>query len=456
MNDKGFILITILFLLLLVAVTATSLNVKSGLQSKMTANQSADAQTYFGQLAMMERAVWELTRNPWWRTNSLQTYHEEKFNLRADVSGVYNDAVIISVDKSGYDSAMSTSLRSIRYYLSATEYTGFNQPRHIALDTAGNVYIADTGNHCIRKVDTAGTISTVAGTGTSGYNGDGILATNARLNNPAGVAVDDSGNIFIADTYNCCIRKVDAVTNIISRVAGKAPAIGSCGYNTDNSPLSAKLNYPYGVKVKNGNLYIADYDNQRVRKVDITAGTIVTVAGNGMAGYWGDNDSATSARLYNPVDIFVDDAENLFIADLNNHCVRKVDAATQIISTFAGSCTNPGYSGDGGPAAAARLDAPRGLFKDAVGNLYIADRDQHVVRVVSGQNGYIYTLAGTGSAGYNWTGVPQPAGEFQLNSPSSIALPQAQGGRVIYISDRDNNRIRVLTLTFKLEKQLYK
>jgi len=300
------------------------------------------------------------------------------------------------------------------------------------------------------KMDPAGRVTTVAGTGVAGYSGDGGLATSAKLNYPAGIAVDGSGNIFIADTYNCCIRKVDASTQIISRIAGKDPK--DCAYSGNGiAATSAKLNYPYGVKVNAGNIYIADYSNQRIRKVD-TAGDITTVAGDGNPGYSGDNGQATSARLNGPIDVFIDSAKNIFIADLGNNCVRKVNTSG-VINTFAGSCTQAGYSGDGGPAASARLRAPRGLFKDAAGNLYIADRDQHVVRVVSAQNGYIYTLAGTGSAGYNWTGVPLPAVTAQLNSPASVAMAETRGGKIIYVSDWRNNRIRMLTL--KIEKKLY-
>jgi sugar lactone lactonase YvrE len=332
----------------------------------------------------------------------------------------------------------------------------FDQPRHIALDASGNVYIADMSNHRIRKMDPSGRVTTVAGTGVAGYSGDGGMAMSARLNGPASVAVDGSGNIFIADTNNCCIRKVDAA-GTITTVAGT----GVAGYTGDNGPAtSARLRNPYGVKVNASNIYIADYDNNCVRKVN-TSGIITTAAGicdRNVSTYSGDNGPATSARLNGPVDIYLDAAGNIFIADLANNRVRKVDAATQIISTFAGTGT-AGYSGDGGPAISAKLGAPRGLFADAAGNLYIADRDRHVVRVVSGQDdsrkGYIYTLAGvkTGTAGYNWAGVPLPAVDALLNSPSSVAMAETRGGRIIYISDRDNNRIRMLTL--KIEKKLY-
>lgn len=456
-KEKGFILITVLFLMLLIALTAVSLNIKAGLSARMTANQSAATQTYFGQLAVTEKALWELTKNPWWRTaGSVQPYGEEEFNLGVDKSSVYNDAVIISVDKSGYG-ALKTSLQ---YYLSSIEYTGFNSPRHIALDTAGRVYVADTGNHCIRMIDTNGNVTTVAGRcGYSGYYGDGLLATNllTRLDTPTSVAVDDSGNIYIADTFNCAIRKVDATTKIISRVAGKFPK--DCDYSGNGVPAtSAKLDNPYGVKVNAGNIYIADYNNNRIRRID-PAGTITTVAGSWSTGYSGDGGPATSASLNGPIDVFVD-AGNIFIADLGNNCVRKVDGQTSIIATFAGSCTHAGYSGDGGPAVSALLGAPRGISGDAAGNVYIADRDRHVIRVVSGQDasrkGYIYTLAGTGTAGYNWSGVAMPAGEFQFSNPASVALPPTPGGRLIYVSDWGNDRIRKLTLTTPLEKKLYK
>ena len=224
----------------------------------------------------------------------------------------------------------------------------------MAVDASGNLYIADTGNNRIRKVSATGIITTVAGNGSAGYSGDGGPATSAQLDGPEGVAVDGSGNLYIADTCNNRIRKVSA-TGIITTVAGN----GSAGYSGDGGPAtSAQLSLPAGVAVDgSGNLYIADSGNNRIRKVSAT-GIITTVAGNGSPGYSGDGGPATSAQLNQPAGVAVDASGNLYIADSSNNRIRKV-SATGIITTVAGNGFD-GYSGDGGPATSAATQlAPR-------------------------------------------------------------------------------------------------
>ena len=225
-------------------------------------------------------------------------------------------------------------------------------PQVVAVDAGGNLYIADTGNNCIRKVAANGLITTVAGNGAQGYSGDGGAATNASLNYPYGVAVDAAGNLFIADTYNNLIRKV-AANGIIGTVAGN----GGATYAGDGGPATnASLFYPYGVAVDAaGNLYIADTYNSCIRKA-ATNGIITTVAGNGLQGYSGDGGPAIIAILDYPENVAVDAAGNLFIADCNNNCIRKVDT-NGIITTVAGNGAY-GYSGDDGPAAAASPGRP--------------------------------------------------------------------------------------------------
>jgi sugar lactone lactonase YvrE len=190
----------------------------------------------------------------------------------------------------------------------------------VAVDSLGNIYIADMYNHRIRKVSTSGIITTVAGNGTYGYSGNGGAATSAELYDPSSVAVDSSGNIFIADSNNHSIRKV-STSGIITTVAGN----GTYGYSGDSgAATSAELYDPSGVAVdSSGNIYIADVSNQRVRKVD-TSGIITTVAGNGTYGYSGDSGAATSAELNGPYGVAVDSSGNIFIADLNNNRIRKV------------------------------------------------------------------------------------------------------------------------------------
>ena len=335
--------------------------------------------------------------------------------------------------------------------LKGTGAPGFNHPEHIAMDGSGNVYIADKDNHRIRKLDTSGRVTTVAGTGSAGYSGDGGLATNAQLNTPHGVFVGASGNIYIADTNNNWIRKVDAETKIITRVAGKSNR--EAGYDADEKPaIDARLNHPRGVFVDtSGNIYFADKDNHRIRMVDGAAPWYIhTVAGNGTGGYSGDGGAATSAQLDKPEGVTRDNAGNMFIADTDNHCIRKVKTSGQIL-TVAGIGDQAGNEGDGGPATSAKMNKPVDVFVDFAGNLFIADRDNHRIRVVSALDDKIYGLAGTGTSGFN--GDDRPAVEAQLNKPCGVSMAATRGGRTIYISDRDNDRVRMLT--FKSLKELY-
>jgi secreted PhoX family phosphatase len=208
-----------------------------------------------------------------------------------------------------------------------------NGANRIASDSAGNLYIADTGNNVVRRVDfLTGVITTVAGNGTAGYSGDGGAATGAELHNPNGVAVDAAGNLFIVDENNAVIRKVAAGTGVITTVAGN----GTPGFSGDSGPAtSAELNQPdYVALDAAGNLYIADGLNDRIRVVNANTDIITTVAGNGMQGYSGDSGAATSAELYNPTAIVVNAAGYIYIADSGNSRVRKVNTGG-IITTVA-------------------------------------------------------------------------------------------------------------------------
>jgi uncharacterized protein (TIGR03437 family) len=298
-------------------------------------------------------------------------------------------------------------------------------PQGLAVDSAGNLYIADTNNQCIRKVAN-GVITTVAGTGTPGYTGDNNPATSAQLYGPTAVAVDSAGNLYIADTNNQCIRKV--ANGVITTVAGN----GARGSSGDNGPAtSALLSNPYGLAVDAaGNLYIADSSNNRIREV--SGGMIATVAGNGAAGFGGDNGPATSAHLAYPQDLAVDSAGNLYIADTNNNRIRKV--SNGVIATLAGTATY-GFSGDNGLATSAQLNNPYGVAVDPAGNLYIADTFNNRVRKVS--NRVITTVAGDGTVGFS--GDNGPATSAQLADPWSVAVDSAGN---LYIADYGNNRIR--------------
>ena len=309
-------------------------------------------------------------------------------------------------------------------------------PGDVAVDGSGNLYIADRGNDRIRKVDAAGKISTVAGTGEDDYGGDGGPAVLAQLRYPNSVATDGSGNLYIADTWNNRIRKID-ITGNISTVAGN----GERGAGGDGGPaVQAQLRCPNSVAVdSSSNLYIADRDNDCIRKVD-AAGNISTIAGFGKWGYGGDGGPAVQAHLYYPRDVAVDKASNLYIADRGNDRIRKVDAAGNI-STVAGTGEDD-YGGDGGPAVLAQLDEPTGVAVDGTGNIYIADLENDRIRKVDA-TGNFSTVAGTGEDGYagedDYGGDGGPAVQAQLYCPCSIAV---DGSGNFYIADSDNHRIR--------------
>jgi trimeric autotransporter adhesin len=271
------------------------------------------------------------------------------------------------------------------------------------------------------------TISTVAGNGTQGFGGgDNGPATSAQLSIPRGVAVDSAGSLYIADSQDNRIRKVSG--GVITTVAGN----GGWGFTGDNYPAtSTELNSPSGVAVDSaGNLYIADTSNFRIRKV--SNGMITTVAGNGTQGSSGDNGPATSAQLYDPCGVAVDAAGNLYIADGSNNRIRKV--SNGMITTVAGNGTQ-GFSGDNGPPTSAQLAGPVGVAVDAAGNLYIADTNNNTIRKVS--NGVITTVAGSGGSGFR--GDNGPATSAQLYGPCGVAVDSAGN---LYVADSNNNRIR--------------
>ncbi len=256
-------------------------------------------------------------------------------------------------------------------------------PWGVAVNAAGIIYIADFSNHRVRKVDTEGIITTIVGTGVGGYSGDGGPATDAQIDGPFEVAMDAANNIYIADRHNHCIRKVDT-SGVISTVAGN----GVAGYSGDGGPAAnAQLNGPFGLAMDAaGDIYIADYYNHRIRKVN-TSGVISTVAGNGVGGYSGDGRSATDAQLHLPYRVAVDAVGNIYIADYNNRRIRKVDTSG-VISTVAGNGVL-GYSGDGGPSVDAQLSGPVGVAVDAAGNLYIADLWNDCIRKIAYPSAFI-------------------------------------------------------------------
>jgi sugar lactone lactonase YvrE len=322
-----------------------------------------------------------------------------------------------------------------------------SQPSGIAFDGGGNMFVADSNNNVIRRVDAStGEITTIAGTGIAGYSGDGGQATGAQLNRPTHVVFDQTVNLYITDANNQRVRKVDALTGIITTLAGT----GVAGYSGDGGPAtSAELNFPDGVGLDgDGNLYIGDALNNRIRKVTAATGVITTVAGNGVAGYSGDGGQATNAELNFPSRPALDAAGNLYIADYQNNRIRRVDTSTGIIATVVGNGVG-GFSGDGGLATIAELNGPISVTVDALGNLYIGDINNARIRVVNTttneetvlgttiQPGNIVTVAGDGIVGY--AGDNGAATDAEINFPTGL-LVDTQGN--LYFADANNNVVR--------------
>jgi sugar lactone lactonase YvrE len=354
-----------------------------------------------------------------------------------------------------------------------------DQPGQIALDPFGNLFIADGYNNRIRRVDTStGKITTVAGSTppfTPGYAGDGGPATSAKMFIPFGVAVDATGNIYIADTGNSCIRKVAAATGIITTVAGN----GVPGFSGDGGPaVAAQLSTPIAVTVHDDGLYIADEGNNRIRQIDLTTGIISTAAGDGVPRFLGDGGAATSAVLTSPQWISVDRFDNLYFADISEGRIRRVDAVTGAISTAAGpglpaldgvatdASSNlyvpdrsgarvfridaktgavapiagtgvPGYFGDGGQALSAKLSAPSAVAVDALGNIFIADAGNLRVRRIDASSGVITTFAGTGVSGTTGDGGAATSATFK--GPACLAVDAAGD---VFISDATASQVR--------------
>jgi len=304
------------------------------------------------------------------------------------------------------------------------------EPNGLAVNGDGFVYIGDNFNNVIRRIDTSGHITTVAGNGTAGFSGDGGPATNAEIHSTAGLAVDGDGNLYIGDSYNSRVRKVSP-SGIITTYAGD----GFAGYSGDGgAAAAAKLFNPSGLAIdKAGNLYIADISNHVVRKVS-KSGIITTYAGNGSSGFSGDGGSALSAQMADPSALAIDGTGNLYISDVSNRRIRKVNSSG-IITTIAGNGT-AGVTGDGGPATAAELYFAIGLSLDVTGNLYIADGNSETIRKID-TSGIINSVAGDGLGGFGGDGGPATAA--MLNVPYNVS---ADGLGNIYIADGFNNRIR--------------
>jgi trimeric autotransporter adhesin len=337
-----------------------------------------------------------------------------------------------TANSAGFDSGVVSATSS---YL--------NNPRATAVDRLGNIYVADTNNHAIRRISLKTGLSyRIAGTSNAGYSGDGAAATNLYLYYPWGVAVDSTGSVYIADTYNYVIRRVDTTTGTMKIIAGQAY---NRGYNGEGT--NAYLNYPYGVAVDtSGNVFIADSYNHRIRKATYATGSsgyyVSTFAGNGNAGFGigGDGGAATSSSLYYPSGVAVDLSGNVYIADTSNNRVRMISASTQIITTLAGNGVGR-YSGSFVyyPKSAS-INSPYGISVDISGNVYFAEQGSYVIRKIEARNGTMVTLIGTGTAGFN--GIEGPATAVSLSNPYGVTVDAAGN---VYVADSSNQVVRIVS-----------
>ncbi len=314
-----------------------------------------------------------------------------------------------------------------------------SSPYAVAFDPAGALYIADRSNHRIRRVSADGTITTWMGNSYS-FGGDGGPAAQALLAEPYAIAFDSAGNAYIADYSNRRIRKVAPNGGTVSTIAGN----GGLSPVVDGGPANATVTTAWGVAVDSlGNVYIADGQNNRLRKIDATSQRISTVAGSGEPAYNGDPGDATRASLNGPTGLATD-GKSLFIADTENHRIRKMDLETGKISLYAGT-GDANYSGDNGPAIAARMNRPFGLSLDPQGNLYFADYRNHRIRRIT-PSGTISTVAGTGSGGTGADNVP--ATQSALYDPIDVATDNSGN---FYIADRYNYKVRKFTVGGNIE-----
>ncbi len=317
------------------------------------------------------------------------------------------------------------------------------QPRYLSFDKRGNLFFGDIGNNRVREINNSDTINTISGDGMPGYNGNNIAALSSQLSNPTNIVSDDSGNIYVSDNGNNMIRKVDAASGKILKIAGT----GRGGYGGDGGPAGkALLSGPLGMAINDsGDIVFADEYNERIRKISHSTNTITTIAGNGSAGYAGNGGEATSAKLFYPADIAIDSKGDIYIADMINDRIREVNTFG-IMKLTAGNGYNSnnwggGFSGDGGSAIIAELDQPQSVAFDNSGNLYIADTWNYRVRKVDMSNGIITTVAGNGTWGYSGDGGPATAA--QISPPTCIRFDPYGN---LYIADFYNNAIREVSV----------
>ncbi|MCF6214528.1 MAG: hypothetical protein L3J45_10955, partial [Flavobacteriaceae bacterium] len=303
----------------------------------------------------------------------------------------------------------------------------FSSPNGIAIDASGTMYVADYGNHRIRKITPAGVVTTLAGSGVAGF-ADGT-GTAAQFNTPYGVAIDASGNVYVADTGNNRIRKIIVSTGAVTTLAGS----GVAGF-LNGIGIGAKFSGPDGVAVDAlGTVYVADTGNQRIRKIIVSTGAVTTLAGSGVAGF--ANGTGIGAQFTNPRGIAVDASGTVYVADTDNQRIRKITVSTGAVTTLAGSSTSGFADGTG---TAAQFYYPIGIVVDASGNVYIGDHQNQRIRKITAA-GAVTTLAGSGTVGFaNGTGS-----SAKFNTPHGLAI-DASG--TLYVADAGNNRIRKINM----------
>lgn len=305
------------------------------------------------------------------------------------------------------------------------------EPFGVAFTREGAAFIVEMGGNRVSRLSPQGTVRVIAGTGEQGFTGDGGPAIEARFNGPHHLLMGPDGHLYIADTFNNCVRRIDLKTGIITRVAGT----GEKGFSGDGGKaVDAKFGGIYALAFGGSTLYMCDLDNRRIRAVDITAGIVRTVAGNGEKGVPVDGQDALTQPLVDPRAVAVDSHGRLYILERNGHALRVVERNGKI-RTVAGNGT-PGFSGDGGPARDALLRGPKHISIDSDDTVLISDTENHVIRRYS-PGGLITRVAGTGEAGAD--GVGGPAEKCMLNRPHGAQFHP--GTRAIYISDSENHRV---------------